>query len=522
MKVLIVDDESHVRDAIQLLLPWEAMDFEVILTAGNVPEAIQMIQDEGPELAIVDVVIGSVLGMEIMNYINDQKLDTKVIVISGHDDFQYVRAMFILGALEYLLKPIEQDKLMGAVEKAVGQIRSRAEQEEFAVDKQFKSLSPDQRHGLLRKMLRPELSKQAYEKLVTTWPQFRSYNCCRILHCTGSTLPVHEEGYMLKLSRLINRIQEKLEAEGKGTVFQNMQPSMDIVVLLYGAETLDFDREIQALKVLALGETCMLNLGISRIQPFPEKLDCAWKEARLAADYLDRTGIFAVKEYEGGMAGIHLKENLRMENALYSAVILGDMEEVKKRLIPWGDFAMGQRPYTIGLLRCLWDGFFLLLKKWERSSEIAEEEVLRGSLVKTFGDLLPGPWDSTRDRMYQHFLEVTRELAESRQQIQNASGIMPKVVDFLELNYMTKLSQQECADYFHINKDYLSRAFKKHTGIGMARYLNNIRIRKAQELLRTTDLQIQEIADRVGYFDSKYFSRQFKLATGMTPAQYRQ
>ena len=100
--------------------------------------------------------------------------------------------------------------------------------------------------------------------------------------------------------------------------------------------------------------------------------------------------------------------------------------------------------------------------------------------------------------------------------------MMPKVVDFLELNYMRRLSQQECADYFHMNKDYLSRAFKKHTGIGMAKYLNNIRIRKAQELLKSTDLQVMEIADQVGYFDSKYFSRQFKLATGMTPAQYRQ
>ena len=96
--------------------------------------------------------------------------------------------------------------------------------------------------------------------------------------------------------------------------------------------------------------------------------------------------------------------------------------------------------------------------------------------------------------MYQYFLLVTAELIESRNQIQNASGMMPKVVDFLELNYMRKISQQEFADYFHLNKDYLSRAFKKHTGVGMAKYLNNIR----------------------------YFSRQFKLATGMTPAQYRQ
>lgn len=173
MKVLIVDDESHVRDAIQLLLPWETMNFDTILTAESVPAAINQIQEEQPELAIVDVVIGDTLGMEIMNYINDQKLDIKVIVISGHDDFQYVRAMFILGALEYLLKPIEQDKLLEAVKKAVSQIHTKEEQEEFAVDKKFKKISPDYRHGLLRKLFRPELSERVFEELLRISPQIR-------------------------------------------------------------------------------------------------------------------------------------------------------------------------------------------------------------------------------------------------------------------------------------------------------------------------------------------------------------
>ena len=86
--------------------------------------------------------------MEIMNYINDQKLDIKVIVISGHDDFQYVRAMFILGALEYLLKPIEQDKLLEAVKKAVSQIHTKEEQEEFAVDKKLSLIHIYNRYNL--------------------------------------------------------------------------------------------------------------------------------------------------------------------------------------------------------------------------------------------------------------------------------------------------------------------------------------------------------------------------------------
>ena len=142
MKVLIVDDENHVRDAIQLLLPWEELGFDTILTAESVREAIRILQEEKPELAIIDVVIGPVLGMDIMNYINDQRLNTKVIVISGHDDFQYVRAMFILGALEYLLKPIEQDKLREAVEKAMSQIQTMPEAEVGACSTVQPPISP--------------------------------------------------------------------------------------------------------------------------------------------------------------------------------------------------------------------------------------------------------------------------------------------------------------------------------------------------------------------------------------------
>lgn len=523
MNVLIVDDESHVREAIQLLLPWRELGFDRITAAESVEEAVSAIQRERPELAIVDVVIGNVLGMELMNYINDQKLNTKVIVISGHDDFQYVRAMFILGALEYLLKPIEQDRLLEAVHKALSQMRGKqGAAEEFAVDKQFKNISPDYQHGLLRKLFRPELSGRAYEELTRISPQFKTFGWCRILHCTGSTLPVHEEGYMLKLSRLINKMQEKLESEGKGTVFQNMQPSMDIVILIYGTGEINFEKEVLALKKLAVGENCVLNLGSSRIHKFPEELEAAWEEARVASDHISITGIFSIRDYEQGMRRIYLKENLQMENALRSAVILGNIVSVEEKLAVWGEAVMDRRPCTVGLLRSLWDSFFLMYRRWERSVEEMDEGLFLKGQVRNFGDILSGPWENTLNRMYQYFLEITADLIESRRQIQNASGMMPKVVDFLELNYMKRISQQECADYFHINKDYLSRAFKKHTGTGMAKYLNNIRIRKAEELLKSTELQIQEIADQVGYFDSKYFSRQFKLVTGMTPAQFRQ
>ncbi len=523
MKVLIVDDESHVRDAIQLLLEWEKYGFDTVLTADNVGDAINILQEQKPELLIVDVVIGTVLGMDIMNYINDQNLNTKAVVISGHDDFQYVRAMFILGALEYLLKPIEQDKLEAAVLKAVSQIEEGADTEEkFAVDKQFKHMSPDYQHGLMRKLFRSELAQKAYEELKRISQPLREADRCQILHCSGSTLPVHEEGYLLKLSRFVNRIQDKLESEGKGTVFQNMKPSMDIVILIYGTGTTDFSGEIKELKKLAVSENCVIHLGVSSVCRFPGELETAWNEAKTAADYISGTGIFMLEYYTGDMQKMHLKESLKLENAMYSSIILGNIIAFEEQLGLWSAFVTEKLPVTIGRYRNLWDSFFAACRKWGNESEIPEEELFADMAVKTFGDMLPGPWTEMEMRMDQYFLLCVSRLIECRKHIQNVSGMMSKIVNFLELNYMKKLSQQEIADYFHVNKDYLSRAFKKHTGIGMAKYLNNIRIQKAKELLSSTDLTVMEIADRVGYFDAKYFARQFKLACSMTPAQYRQ
>lgn len=522
MKVLIVDDESHVRDAIQLLLEWDSYGFDTVLTADSVEEAQHILQEQKPELLIVDVVIGPVLGMDILNYINDQKMETKSIVISGHDDFQYVRAMFILGALEYLLKPIEQDKLEAAVQKAVSQMKAEPAEEKFVVDKQFKHISPDYQHGLLRKLFRPELMDRAYEELKNLSTPIQKADACCILHCSGSTLPVHEEGYLLKLSRFINRIQDKLETEGKGTVFQNMKPSMDIVILVYGAKQMDFMAEVMELKKIAISEDAMIHLGMSQIHRFPFELETAWDEARTAADYVAGNGLCMLEMYAESLGKIRLKENLKLENAMYSAVILGNIIEFEDKLNEWVASVTDGQPCSVGIYRNLWDSFFAVYKKWGNDSDIPEEELFSGIVIKNFGDILSGSWHEVSGRMSSYFLMCASRLMECRKQVQNVSGLMAKIVDYLEMNYMKKISQQEIADYFHVNKDYLSRAFKKYTGIGMAKYLNNIRIQKSKELLRSTNLSVMEIADQVGYFDAKYFSRQFKLACAVTPAQYRQ
>ena len=119
MKVLIVDDEPHLIHAIKALVPWQEYDIDKVLSATTAAEARELLSREQPQLAFFDIIIGDERGTDLMNYVVEQKISSKVIAISGYSDFEYVRSMLVLGCVDYLLKPLERTALLAAVEKAV-------------------------------------------------------------------------------------------------------------------------------------------------------------------------------------------------------------------------------------------------------------------------------------------------------------------------------------------------------------------------------------------------------------------
>ncbi len=93
---------------------------------------------------------------------------------------------------------------------------------------------------------------------------------------------------------------------------------------------------------------------------------------------------------------------------------------------------------------------------------------------------------------------------------------------YIHTNYQSDISLKEVADHVHLSASYFSALFKLETGYTFTDYVTNLRIHTAQNMLATTYASIQDISEAVGYHDSKYFSRIFKKATGMTPLKYRQ
>ena len=91
----------------------------------------------------------------------------------------------------------------------------------------------------------------------------------------------------------------------------------------------------------------------------------------------------------------------------------------------------------------------------------------------------------------------------------------------IHIGYKNDLSLNETARQINVSIPYLSAQFKKALGISFNAYLTSVRMRKAEQLLSQTNTRIHEIAQAVGYDDSRYFSRIFHKVYGVTPTEFR-
>lgn len=109
----------------------------------------------------------------------------------------------------------------------------------------------------------------------------------------------------------------------------------------------------------------------------------------------------------------------------------------------------------------------------------------------------------------------------SEEQKESANQTFQKICTYIKHNFTTTMTLQEIAEKFFLNPSYLSNLFKKELGLNYSTYLATIRIDYACELLKNTQLSINQVADQIGFKNYFYFARVFKKYKNMTPSQYR-
>lgn len=536
MKVLLVDDEKHVRDAIRLLVHWKQHGIDTILEAPDGESAAAIVAQHHPEIIMTDMMMPVMNGVKLLEWLHANAPDSKTIVISGHDDFSLLRHTLKYGGTDYILKPIDPDQLNEALEKAIQawQRDEETRQTNRELNIEMNQIKPMYWDKLLSGLIaEPSAYENAAEQLEKELRLNRDVSICRVAILSMDTM---ERSVKNKFSQnmdllffsLINICNEFLTSDGRGYAFRHWHSDTEIVLLLWK----DLNSAEAFLEKINEGMRTALHtrvdFGIGQPHRFPSDIGLSYQEARDALrkrnlkvkDTWIHSMLNPPKSSQSALTFSQFEEKINL------AIRSGSSEQIEEAVQQWMDIVKQRDVITLEQLDHWWREYSVMKRRWIQQffSGISEDQVKQMLATESAGVIVPldeygilslSQWQQELTRSIVHMSKV---LLENQQK---DKSVIFEIAEYLEKHYHEDVTLQDIASRFFLSREYISRKFKQEFAVNLSDYLGQIRMSKAKVLLRNPHLRISQVAEMVGFQDEKYFSKVFKKLEGITPNEYR-
>lgn len=486
-RVLIVEDDKFFRFAVKKVVDWEKYGFEIAGEAVHGGKALEFLAENPVEVVITDMSMPVMNGIELTAALKKQYPDILIIALSAYDDFEFVRESLKLGAEDYILKQdIDKEDVGAAIWKAWNRHFEKLINQNKIQEKLLDFISGKKEGGDEQRLLELSMTDEwgfYLCKIRNLNEDWRASSLQKANWSEHSLLELHDRTQHILLFPVLKEHSRKLQME-------------------------DRDQKLLELETLLENEDYLAGCSGtgSEIKELPDRN----REAECAAE----VGKFS------GKKKVHIWEYVRPEYESRNETFLEEKEAYS------GICTIDQGRNAL----------HLLTEKLQKQM-CSEENVQKNYLL--FLNTLAQNIQNEMDKM--RFAKIKEELAgafriESKQEICRrymedlfaeceSRAMHPGVqqaVQYMRENYFRDLSLGDIAGEAALNEGYFSGLFKKDTGKSITEYLSEIRMEKAKELLRESNLKNYEIAEKVGFHNASYFSTMFKKYTGMTIQEYRQ
>lgn len=518
-RVMLVDDEEDVRQAVIRKLDWAQLGFEVAGEASNGEEALEMAERLEPDVIMTDIKMPFMDGLELCRRVKRMLPGTRMAILSGFDEFEYAREAITQQVEHYILKPINADELAEVflrIRRSLdGEIASRRDME--ALRRRYDESLPLLRQQALLSLLTGHLSPDDFRARRTEYAlDLTAAAFCAAVVRYDET---GDEERLLSIS-LRNLIAETL---GPGIRFHLVEPGnhLAMLFLLEGGVTPQMIGE--ALRPLFAWSKKLLGLnlhiGLGKAYPRPEDLARSYREALSALEYqylLDAGECIYIGDIEPGTAG---QLDPAFAEALFRQIKVGSEEDLARAvdalLTHLRSVGATPQQYQIYLLELI-TGMVRVIRSYRLDEKEARLDALLQSGIAM--------WMNDLGEVGRWLLETCERLRGLARQERKDSVrlLIDKAKDLLDAGYRdSTLSLDAVCAQLGVSTAYFSTMFKRETGSGFVGYLTGLRMEKALELLNNTNQKTYQIAASVGYEDPNYFSYVFKKRFGVSPSKYR-
>jgi len=515
--LIIAEDEFTTRRALVNMVRWDELGFQVDGEFTDGQEVLDYLKSNTPDVILTDIKMTDVSGIEIARLVAEQNLPIQVVFLSAYKDFSYAQEAVEYNVAYYLLKPVDLSRLRENFSKLKEKLDKQAINENMIRDRA-------EHYERLINYERQQFVTDAYFGALA--------NPDKKARRLGLISGKQENGNRLVLTKLVLKndqaYQEFCDNYGK----QELQEQIEHVLSFYHSKL-----EFYPITWGATREEKLFLVGVF------------WENERQRQDSYEpemlRNAIFNLMSlhveipifqllessaelvnYAGAVRTQLTEENL-VENREYLQ-LLRDQNKLLCSCLSQSSIEPG-----LNLAETLFDNYIRCGMDFAKRQSFYTvtrllDEIVGNDLVewnRLFAQCVPTSvfsgmkYNELREwllRSIRRLFDYTQEKAEAKR-----SSSIGEIMDYLRSHYSEDITLNEIAEKVYLNPTYISRLVKEQTGKNYTELVMEMRIDRAAELLKNTDMFVYEIANAVGYKNLKYFYRVFRKVTGKSPNEYR-
>lgn len=527
MNILLVDDDYFVIKALETKMDWNALQIDHIYTAENITQAREIIMNHPIHIVVSDIDMPQGSGLELLAWIRDQGLDIQSIILTNYADFNYAQKAIELQSFEYFLKPIEFDKLMLIIQKAIAKVKQNELNEKA------------KQEGNLWKKNQLKVVEHFWRKLISQSQSFPMKRSDLLRAIEEHQLPYKLENGFHSLLINLYPYHNSMGITDKGIfdfafenvfqeIFQSDAIALEIVmeykdyswIAIFSCtkpsqshlEQLCHSFISKSIPYLKTEVSCSMGVPVT-LEELPQtvkqlvQMNEEFAQTRNQVFFLDQYRQEAKKEYTPPDLAL-------LEELLYQDKADQFIEEVQAYLRSYANSGKYIDKQFLSLFRL---DITQLVYSFLKSKEILTHKLYSG---KTYEHLFSLSLQSI-ENVEEYIAYLVRTAMDYREFTKQSTSVVEQIKQYIHDHIGEELTRNSLAEVIYLNPDYLARLFKKETGISLGNYIIKARINAAKYLLETSKLSIYSIAKKVGYSNYSYFSKLFKQEVGVSPNEYK-
>lgn len=541
VKVLIVEDHRLTLDYLVNDIPWSEHEVEVVGSAYNGQKALDFIAENQVDLVITDIRMPVMNGLELLRELKKTEPRIKSIILTAHDDFSYAKEAIRYGVSDFVLKPINDEKLLDVVHS----IRDKVYHEK-EVERDYESLKQDIEESL--PLLRREFFRKLIEGYYEDEHEIRSaaslfhiefpYShvavhmyCIDDFHQNMMKLPLKQREFlMLSLQK---RLEDNLLQSYQGfSVIED-----DRIVAFYSfAEAAikkttgvpsgelpqslldniaDFQLHIKRKYNLTL------SAGLSTIKKGLISFSACYQEASRAINrrfFIGKGSLIDSATDVTDMEKYYIP--VSFQKNIVDATVSGNKDELEMELERLFHFIKHNPDLQIMCVKDYIHNVIFQTLVLLKEAGLITMDTVRSTMNSAAGIKKTETLEDLFSPLFQNLLSDLSRIVNERISAKDDFPIK-KAMHYIGIHFAEPLTVEKVAGVVRLNPSYFSHLFGKITGTSFCTYLLDVRMKKALELIKNPGTSIKEIAYSTGFKDPKYFSKLFKEHTGESPSEYR-